>query len=206
MFSRRGTLHVHKKLAKRESTETLTETGTNRGSQNVKEKPFLYYLEPAASSAHSDEQNAALSNLTKEVASSCFIYDETFQNFVEEYQPDARRDQSGRMYQVLAGPPCNLRMDWNDPNADYDAFALEGLKCMVEVLEYMIIMGVHKHVFCSSLPFSIWKRLLFWIREKSNSLLWRTYKKRVWEQRCEAVSQVWGKELSTALYSRCQEL
>lgn len=60
----------------------------------------------------------------------------------------------------LASPPYDIQSDRTDNHTDYDLYGSKDMNIMIKVLGDVMRPGVHTNVFCFSLQFTLWYKIL----------------------------------------------
>lgn len=88
-------MSVQIKLKSRKTTTNLLESSSAASAVSTEEENFMDDVEPAASSALSEQRSTAMKMLLEVIALFCCIYDANFKKLVKECKLGAREGKNG---------------------------------------------------------------------------------------------------------------
>lgn len=138
---------------------------------DVKEEDVIDDVKPAETLMLSVEAKAAMRALRKAMAPVCAVFDVPFQSLIAEHDMMTLRILRGTVDFVLTDPPYNVRRKVNTENSEHDKFSFGDMQKISGLLGEVMKPGAHGHVFCSTLQFSKWHKVLSSEQKKVARLL-----------------------------------
>lgn len=87
------------------------------------------------------------------------MYDVAFLRLLEVVEQSSE-DMSKGMHAVICSPPYNTHWIAGLSNPGHDRLSLQSIGHFVKLLCILMDLSVHGHIFCSTMQFKIWYKLL----------------------------------------------